>query len=569
MLHLQRRFVTSRTTCIPSLKKTFTKTLSTRTEFTHRTEENVIRGNKSLEYPVEDCFTFFSKRFEQFGERVAMVDGVTGTELTFSQLVQNSRKLGSYFHEKNFKLRDRVSIFLPTCTKYSYSMLGAFANGMAVTTIHPAFTAHEMHNQIKTSTPKVVITNAHLLDTARQASENSSIETMICLDDTSISDSGVVNMSDILQNGDENFSTDLSAINPEKDIAFILYSSGTTGLPKGVIISHFSMINCLLQVREFFGENMPDNVLAAIPVYHMYGMVLFLFVNPYHGNRVYTLPKFDPVQFLSSIQNYKIGRICIAPPILLFLTKSPLVDQYDMSSLKSIIVGAAPVDEQLSHAFNERFPWITLQQCYGMTEAGFATLQANDASFNSAGSVGQILADGECKIVSLTTGEFLGPYEQGEVYLRGAQQMLGYLNNEKATTETILEDGWLRSGDLGYYDDENNLFVIDRLKELIKYKGFQVAPAELEDLLISHENIVDSCVIGVPCERAGEVPRAYIVKKPGSDLTEDEVKDFVGERFSDHKHLRGGVQFVEQLPKSASGKLLRRVLRDQYLEERE
>ncbi|XP_066929647.1 uncharacterized protein [Clytia hemisphaerica] len=336
MLHLQRRFVTSRTTCIPSLKKTFTKTLSTRTEFTHRTEENVIRGNKSLEYPVEDCFTFFSKRFEQFGERVAM-----------------------------------------------------------------------------------------------------------------------------------------------------------------------------------------------------------------------------------------IGRICIAPPILLFLTKSPLVDQYDMSSLKSIIVGAAPVDEQLSHAFNERFPWITLQQCYGMTEAGFATLQANDASFNSAGSVGQILADGECKIVSLTTGEFLGPYEQGEVYLRGAQQMLGYLNNEKATTETILEDGWLRSGDLGYYDDENNLFVIDRLKELIKYKGFQVAPAELEDLLISHENIVDSCVIGVPCERAGEVPRAYIVKKPGSDLTEDEVKDFVGERFSDHKHLRGGVQFVEQLPKSASGKLLRRVLRDQYLEERE
>eukprot|EP00111_Clytia_hemisphaerica_P021780 TCONS_00064045-protein len=448
-------------------------------------------------------------------------------------------------------------------------MLGALANGMAVTTVNPAYTAHEMHHQVKTSTPKVVITTAHLLDTARQASENSSIETMICLDDTSISDSGVVNMSDVLQNGDENFSTDLSAIDPEKDIAFILYSSGTTGLPKGVMIEHHGMTSNVLQIRDFFGENMPKDILAVLPMYHIYGLNFILLTNLYHGNTVHSLPGFDPVQFLSCIQDNKVSRIPIVPPIALFMLNNPMVANYDLSHVKSVIVGAAPMDEEATKAFRRKFPTMILQQGYGMTESNITHLQPNDESLHKAGSCGQTFADTEYKVVCLDSGEALGPYEQGEVYTRGRQQMLGYLDNEKATTETILEDGWLRSGDLGYYDDENNLFVIDRLKELIKYKGFQVAPAELEDLLISHENIVDSCVIGVPCERAGEIPRAYIVKKPGSDLTEDEVKDFVGERFSDHKHLRGGVQFVEQLPKSASGKLLRRVLKDQYLEENE
>lgn len=545
--------------------RTFPRSLSTRTEFSHITEDKIIKGNKTLDYPVEDCFTFFSKKLAEYGDDIALKDGVTGDSITYQEILKNSRKLASYFHNKGFKQGERIGINVPNCIEYSYSALGSLANGMVLTTANPAYTAYEIKSQLNSSSPRALITNSKLMDVARAGCENTSTNLIISLDDVTVNDSGVVCMSDILQNGDGNFSTDLSLIDPVNDVAFMLYSSGTTGPPKGVMVTHHGMTSNILQIRDFFGLNMPKDILAVLPMFHIYGLNFILLTNLYHGGTIHTLPAFDPVQFLTTIEKNQIGRICIVPPIAVFMLNHPMVSDYDLSSVTSGVIGAAPMDEQATNAFKDKFPNMVLQQGYGMTESNITHTQPNDESLHKPGSCGQVYSDIEFKIVDIETGEALGPNEKGEVCTRGRQIMKGYFNNEEATAATLDNDGWLYSGDLGYYDDELNLFVIDRMKELIKYKAFQVAPAELEDLLLGHGEIADCCVIGIPCEKSGELPRAYVVKKPDSEITEGQVQNYVAEYLSDHKHLRGGVEFLEQIPKSASGKLLRRVLKDEYM----
>ena len=222
-------------------------------------------------------------------------------------MMDKSRRLASFFDSKGFTLRERACLHLPNCIDYSYSMFGTLANGMTVTTVNPAYTAHEMTTQLKSSTPRVVITNSQFLDTARKAADNvSSVDVIVCLDEVSVSDSGVVNMSDILEKGNPTFSADLSTIDPIEDVAFILYSSGTTGLPKGVMIKHYGMTSNVLQILDFFGDNMPKDVLAVLPMFHIYGLNVIKLCNFYYGNTVHSLPAFEPAQFLSCLQNNKV-----------------------------------------------------------------------------------------------------------------------------------------------------------------------------------------------------------------------------------------------------------------------
>lgn len=252
----------------------------------------------------------------------------------------------------------------------------------------------------------------------------------------------------------------------------------------------------------------------------------------------------------------------IAPPLMVFLAKSPLIDQYDISTMDTIFIGAAPLTKELSDAVFKRLNSPLIRNGYGMTE-GILSFSSQNYQFNKSGSVGKITVGVKCRVVDPDTGLVLGANEEGELQFKGTT-MKGYVGDEKATRETITDDGWLRTGDIGYYDNDWELFVVDRLKELIKYKGFQVAPAELEGLLLQNNKISDVGVIGVPDERAGELPFAFVVKQPNVDLTETDVMEYVASKTSPFKQLRGGVRFVESIPKNPAGKILRRELRKLY-----
>lgn len=250
----------------------------------------------------------------------------------------------------------------------------------------------------------------------------------------------------------------------------------------------------------------------------------------------------------------------VAPPLMVFLAKSPIVDEFDLSSLAVLISGAAPLTKEVEEAVFRRLNRPIIRQGYGMTE-GTVTFTSQTGTFHKTGSIGILVRGVYGRIVDIGTGNVLGPNEEGELQFRGNVIMKGYIGDAKATRETTSDDGWLKTGDIGYYDNDGEWFIVDRLKELIKVKGFQVAPAEIEGLLLKNEHIADVGVIGVPDERAGELPMAFVVKQQDARISEQEVFDFVAKTTSSPKHLKGGVRFVEAIPKNPSGKILRRELR--------
>lgn len=539
--------------------------LRTPASYTFRTDDNIIMSTKELIYPNEDMFTFFSKKFLEYGDKVAIVDETRGTSVTYNEIVTNARKLASFFDKQGYKTSERIAINTPNCLQYCHSLLGTLANGMVFNTANSAYTSLELNTLLKNSNPRALISCAKQMDTSKAGIEGTTVDLIICVDDVEINDSGIKNMSEILANGDADFKKDLSNFDPKKETGYLLYSSGTTGVPKGVEISHRALVSNVVQVNEFMEGFVTSSILSVLPMYHIYGIAFVMMVHLYNNCTLHVLESFIPEKFLSVIQERKIERLPIVPPIALFMMNHPMVKDYDLSSLRSVTVGAAPMDEVATSKFYETFPNVIMQQGYGMTETNITHSQPKYKHLQKAGSCGIVYPGTQCKIRCIKTGETLGPYEQGELCLKGPQLMTGYLNNEEATFETIDGDGWVRSGDLAYFDEDLNFYVVDRLKELIKYKALQIAPAELEDILLGNSEIVDACIIGIPCERAGEIPRAYIVKKQDSKITEEDVKMYIAERLSDHKHLRGGVRFVDELPKSAAGKLLRRHLKDQYL----
>jgi acyl-CoA synthetase (AMP-forming)/AMP-acid ligase II len=318
-----------------------------------------------------------------------------------------------------------------------------------------------------------------------------------------------------------------------------------------------------------------ERIIAVLPFFHIYGLTVLMNQGLQWGGAVVTLPRFDLEQFLRAIQDHKITRAFVAPPILLALAKHPLVDQYDLSSLTSITSGAAPLDEQLALAAEQRLrkgadTGVTVAQGYGMTELSPVSHTTPDlgaeppgvpAGSVPKGSVGFAVPNSECRLVDPATGRDAAPGERGELWVRGPNVMKGYLNNPEATADTIDADGWLHTGDVAVVDENGCYTVVDRVKELIKYKGYQVAPAELEAVLISHPEIADAAVIGVPDRESGEeLPKAFVVRSPGSTLTREAVIEYMAGRVAPHKKIRI-VEFIETVPKSAAGKILRKDLR--------
>ena len=325
------------------------------------------------------------------------------------------------------------------------------------------------------------------------------------------------------------------------------------------MLTHYNFVAATLQaesvIKWTFDEN--SRSIAVLPFYHIYGMLINMNRAIHTGRLVITMARFDLEQFLQLVQDHAVTHLALVPPIILALAKNPLVEKYNLSSLKLINSSAAPLGTDLQHQCAQRIGCMVTQG-YGMTEACAGIFaHPDEAEKIKLGSGGLLLPNMEAKVLDVESGSELGPNEHGEIIVRGPNIMKGYLNNLEATARTIDQDGWLHTGDIGYFDNDGYIFIVDRLKELIKYKGFQVAPAELEAVLLSHPAIADAAVIGSPDKEAGEVPKAFVVTR--SPITTDEIITYVAERVAPYKKIHR-VEMVEQIPKSASGKILHRVL---------
>jgi len=330
------------------------------------------------------------------------------------------------------------------------------------------------------------------------------------------------------------------------------------------MLTHRNIVANLAQMDGITGidiTNENDTIMGILPFFHIYGMVVIMNMSLSRGATIVTMPRFDMVQFLELVQKHKVTRVNLVPPILVGLAKHPIVDQYDLSSLVELFSGAAPLGEALADEVKERLNCRVVQG-YGLTETSPVTHVYNTTltDTDKLSSVGPAIPNTEVMVVDVKTGEQLGRNQNGEIWMRGPQVMKGYLNNPDATAATVDEEGWLHSGDIGYIDDDGFFYIVDRLKELIKYKGFQVAPAELEGLMLSHPAIADVAVIPSPDEEAGEVPKAFVVLK--AEATPEDIMAWVAERVSPQKKVRR-IEFVDEVPKSLSGKILRRILVEQ------
>jgi 4-coumarate--CoA ligase len=468
-----------------------------------------------------------------------------------------------------------VALYCPNHVDYLPVALAVSLCGAKLTPINPMYTATELERVLDLSLSSVLFVHTSKLDVALESVKNSKHvkHVIVITDDGEAVPEGTIHL-DSLRHDD---GTPLKTIQVEyRDTAshpFLLpYSSGTTGLPKGVCLSHSNIVANLLQCEavEAIGFPPDHKLISPLPFFHIYAFSVSLMYPAWKGNQVITMSKgFDLELFCKLVQEHQPERAHLVPPILIGLQKHPMIDKFDMSSLRTIVSAAAPSSAALEKGVEGRLH-CEVKQGWGMSE--LSPIGTLNSDYNSkAGSVGPVVPSTFAKIVD-GDGKSLGPNEQGELLIKGPQVMMGYLNDEVGTAECLSAFGWLRSGDLAYYDEEGFFFITDRIKELIKVRGFQVAPAELEALLLTHEAISDAAVIPVPDDEAGELPRAYVVlnsTEAASEVTEKDIYEWVKEKVAPYKKLKGGVIFTDAIPKAASGKILRRVLRDQVKAEME
>ena len=505
-----------------------------------------------VEIPEVSLTDLVLGRSRELGEKPALVDAPSGRTLTYHGLTDSIRRTAAGLAERGLKKGDVFAIYSPNVPEYAVAIHAVASLCGVVTTVNPLYTAEELARQLVDANAKYLLTIPPFLDKALEAADKSGVREIFVIGAAE----GATPFSRLLESSAEPPEV---GIQPRDDLLFLPYSSGTTGLPKGVMLTHHNVVANVTQtlahsdlVRE------TDTVIAVLPFFHIYGLMVVLNGSLRAGATVVTMPRFDMEGFLKNIQNHRVNVVFAAPPIVLALAKHPLVDSYDLSAVRVVFSGAAPLDSDLSRTCEERLGCPPVRQGYGMTEASPVT-HLSDPALVKPGAIGPVVPNTECVIVDIESGAPLGANEQGEVWVRGPQVMKGYLNRPDATDAILDGNGWLKTGDIGYVDEDDHLTVVDRLKELIKYKGFQVAPAELEAVLLSHQQVSDAAVIGLPDQEAGEVPKAFVVASGG--VTAKEIMAFVAGKVAPHKKVRR-IEFVEEIPKSPSGKLLRRVLID-------
>ncbi|KAF8362317.1 acs-14 [Pristionchus pacificus] len=493
--------------------------------------------------------------------------------LTYSDLKFQSYAVAQFLHNRGFN-HQTACIVIPNGKEFFAFFLGVSLQGGAISGASALFTDFELERQFKDSRCSTVLTDEGNLEKVRKAVKGApNVKTIIVIPSSSSlsSPSGTISWNEVISTPIDSKREPVK-INVKDDVVLLPYSSGTTGSPKGVMLTHQNfgtMMKIFLKARHAVdhqtGTKMDwekENMLLFLPFYHIYGFSVICY-SILEMSTAVILSSFEPMVYLKCIQDYKISQLMLVPPILVFLAKHPICTKFDLSSIKRIASGAAPAGKDICDEVIKRYPNIEyIEQGYGMTELSTASHMPDLGSRAKFGSCGKLCPGLEMKIVHISNGEILPTGKAGEICVKGPTVMKGYLGRDEATRECI-QDGWMHTGDIGYCDADGDLFIIDRLKELIKVKGLQVPPAELEDILLSHPSIQDAAVIGIPDSKAGELPKAYVVKSDPK-LTAEQVYNFIKEKVSPYKYLNGGVEFIDVIPKSAAGKILRRMLRDKH-----
>ncbi|XP_053698552.1 uncharacterized protein LOC128745503 [Sabethes cyaneus] len=501
------------------------------------------------------------KRLKQNGQNVAFINAVTGEIVTFAQILEQSLKVAYQLQKYHIGKGSIVAVISENRIELPVVSFGAFYRNATVIPINPNYTAIEMNHALKLVQPQAMFVSEKAATTLFSLKpQHSYIELCVSLDNQPLGQDWICFKKWLEQT---NTATDSPGpVILQNDVTLMVMSSGTTGLPKAVQLTHHNVMTVIAYMREdprYTQLSVPIRLLGILPFYHVYGFMLTLNVccNKYP---MVVLPRFEPDLFLRSIQEYRVTMANLVPPLVIFLAKHPSVDRYDLRSLQAILCGAAPLSKDVEEQVLKRLPQVqSIRTAYGMSESSLGVIsRVND----KAGSVGRVHKTSWVKVTHVASGKTIGPYELGEICIKGPLVMKGYYRNTEATKMAIDSAGWLHSGDIGYFDDEGDFFIVDRTKDLIKYKGSQVAPAEVEDILLSHPAIKDAAVVGLPDDDCGELPAAFVVRQDGHQLSENEVKRFIASKLSPQKHLRGGVFFLNEIPKTGSGKILRRELRD-------
>jgi acyl-CoA synthetase (AMP-forming)/AMP-acid ligase II len=461
------------------------------------------------------------------GDRPALIDCVDGRTLTYGELARSVERVAAALAARGLAKGDVFAIWCPNGIEFVIAYYGALTAGAVVTTINPLATAEDAAHQLGQAHARWLLTTQELF--AEKAA-------------AAAADAGVDTAPSV-------------AIEPD-DTAILPFSSGTTGLPKGVVLTHRNLVTSLCATRTVQRVDADDVLIGALPLFHIYGMQVTLNLGLLAGATIVTMPRFELGAFLRLMQDHRVTRADLVPPIVLALAKHPAVDDHDLSNLRLITVAAAPLGADLARACAARLR-CRVKQAYGMTELGGGTHIAPDQGRDEPGSIGPALPGVDCRIVDCATGADVGPGELGELLVRTPAAMRGYLDNELASAATIDTDGWVHTGDIVSVDRDGWFSVVDRVKELIKYNGYQVPPAELEAVLVAHPCVADVAVIAGEDDDGAEVPKAFVVLR--SPATPDELMRFVADRVAPYKKVRL-VEFVDEIPKSPSGKILRRLL---------
>ena len=466
-----------------------------------------------------------------------------GPTTTYAELASRIDRAAAGLAARGLRPGDVLALWAPNSPGWAIAALGAMAAGATVSGVSPVAVERELAAQLMDSEASIVVAPPDRLELARKVARTAGVREVIALDD--VEGDGAPPAVDL---------------DPATAVALLPYSSGTTGLPKGVMLTHANVVVAIAQARAGLKLGPRDTVAAVAPFAHVMGFVITLTNALTSGATVVTLPRFAFEPFLELVERHRATVVIVAPPVMAALAGHPAVGARDLSSLELVVAGGAPVPAEIARAVGERLPGAVVRLGYGLTETS-ATVTAPDREQPVApGSVGRAMPGTELRVVDPESGADLGPGEPGELWVRGPQTMAGYLHRPDATAAMIDADGWLHTGDLVVVDEEGQLFIVDRLKELIKVSAFQVAPAELEAVLATHPAVADAAVVGRPDAATGEVPVASVVAR--APLDADDLMAWVAERVAPYKRIRA-VRFVEAIPRTPAGKILRRVLVEQ------